>query len=393
MMRSLAAAVLMGGLLVPEPVAAQLEVTGYALGVSTYQGDSDLGPSGSTLLGRTRLMITGNSGPWGLDVAYEHVLTRTPAGGGFSITTPGGSAARAGDWLGTDWEIHKSERNAWRHRLDRLSLAYSAGPVEVTLGRQAVSWATTLFLTPADPFAPFDPSDPFRGYLGGIDAVRVRAYPGPFTEIEAVVRPTETALGTTWTALGRAQTSLGGWAFGAWGGMLHDEAAGAVFATGAVGATAVRGEATLRKDEAGGAAFRGAFGLDRFFTPGGKDLYLISEVQYDEFASSDASKLLEVIASKPYLRGEIQTLGRLSWATQASYQIHPIVSVDAMALVNLDDGSVLVAPGISWSASGSASVRFGTFAGLGAGLTDPAQLGSEYGAVPGIGYLSVTWYF
>ena len=86
-------------------------------------------------------------------------------------------------------------------------------------------------------------------------------------------------------------------------------------------------------------------------------------------------------------------MGRVSFASQTTYQIHPIVSVDLMGLVNLDDRSVLFAPGISWSASGSASVRVGTFAGLGDGLAGPAQLGSEYGAVPGIGYLSVTWYF
>ena len=392
MMRFLTPFVLLAALL-PAPASAQLDVTGYALGVSTYQGDSDLGPSGATLLGRTRLMITGNSGGWDLDIAYEHVVKRTPAGGGFSITTPGGSAARSGDWLGADWKIHGSEQNSWRHRFDRLSLAYSDGPVEITLGRQAISWATTLFLTPADPFAPFDPSDPFRGYRGGIDAVRIRAYPGAFTEIEAVVRPTETVLGTTWTALARAQTSLGGWAFGAWGGMLHDEAAGAVFATGAVGATAVRGEASVRNDDAGGRALRGSVGLDRFFTPGGKDLYVIMEIQYDDFAAERTAHLLDVIESNAYLRGELQTLGKLSWATQLSYQIHPIVSVDALALVNLDDRSTLVAPGISWSASGSASLRLGTFAGLGAGPAGPAELGSEYGAVPGIGYLSVTWYF
>jgi hypothetical protein len=393
MRRFCAPAGLIVALLTPSPAKSQFDVTGYSLGVGTYQGESDLGPSGSTLLGRTRLMLNGTKGSWGLDVAYEHVLSRTPASGGFSITTPGGSAARSGDWLGADWEIHSSERNSWRHRLDRLSVTYSEGPVEVTMGRQAVSWATTLFLTPADPFAPFDPSDPFREYRGGIDAARIRAYPGPFTEIEAVVRPTETVLGTTWTALGRAQTSLNGWAFGAWGGMLHDEAAGAVFATGALGATAVRGEASLRKNDAGGTAVRGALGLDRFFTPGGKDLYVIVEFQYDEFAAESASTLLDVVASKPYLRGEIQTLGRVSFVSQTTYQIHPIISVDMMGLINLDDHSMLFAPGISWSASGSASVRLGTFAGLGEGLAGPAQLGSEYGAVPGIGYLSVTWYF
>ncbi|GIS81009.1 MAG: hypothetical protein CM1200mP14_25750 [Gammaproteobacteria bacterium] len=84
--------------------------------------------------------------------------------------------------------------------------------IRITIGRQAVSWATTLILTPADPFAPFNPSDPFRNIGEEIYALRVRLFTGPFSEIEAVVRPTETAFGTTVTALGRVQTSRGGWA-------------------------------------------------------------------------------------------------------------------------------------------------------------------------------------
>ena len=47
---------------------------------------------------------------------------------------------------------------------------------DLIVGRQPVSWATTLFLTPADPFSPFDPADPFREYRGGVDAARLRVY-------------------------------------------------------------------------------------------------------------------------------------------------------------------------------------------------------------------------
>ena len=54
---------------------------------------------------------------------------------------------------------------------------------------------------------------------------------------------------------------------------------------------------------------------------------------------------------------------------QASYQIHALVGLDAIALVNLADGSALLAPGLSWAATGSTSVRLGIYSGLGqAGL-------------------------
>jgi len=377
------------------PGAAQsLDLSGYALGVVAYARAGDLGPGGASWLGRARLMTTWSRGPVSVEAAYEHLLQRNPPGGGFSITTPGGTGpAGTADWLGVDWTLRQTSRDSWRHRFDRLAVRFDAGDVEITAGRQAISWATTLYLTPADPFAPFDPSDPFREYRGGVDAVRVRFSPDAFSELEAVVRPAQTPFGTTLTALARGQTSVGGWAVGAWAGLLHDEAAGAVFATGAVGATAVRGEAEVRRDPGGGALVRGAVGVDRRFSVIDRDLYVVAELQGDGFGASSASGLTRVLTSRPYARGEMQVLGRAEAALQASYQLHPLVSLDLMGLADLSDRSVLLAPGMSWLATSAATVRLGVFAGLGKGATSSSRPGSEYGSVPGIGYLSLSWFF
>ena len=170
----------LAALLAPARSAAQLEVGGYALGVGSYAGESELLPAGDSWFGRGRLMLDYDRRAFAFEAAYEHVLQHQPAGGGFGITNPGGQRVNT-DWLPLDWTIADSETGSWRHRFDRLSMQMAHGPLEVTVGRQAISWATTLFLTPADPFAPFDPSDPFREYRGGVDAVRVRAFSGPFT--------------------------------------------------------------------------------------------------------------------------------------------------------------------------------------------------------------------
>jgi len=377
------------------PAAGQSpDLSGYALGVGTQARAGDLGPGGTTLLGRFRLMPTWDDGPVSVEAAYEHIMTRTPIGGGVAVTTPGGAIGSTGDWLGLDWPIRSTERTSWRHRFDRLSVGVDAGPVSVVVGRQAISWATTLFLTPADPFAPFDPSDPFREYRGGVDAVRVRAFPGPFTEMDVVVRPTKTATGTTLTAVGRAQTSRGGWAFGAWGGVVHDDGAAAVFATGAAGATALRGAFALRRDGSGSATVRAAVGGDRLFSISDRDLRALVELQYDGFGAARSSKLLDVVASAPYQHGEMQVLGRWTAAAQASWQATPLVSTDAMALMNLGDGSALLAPGLSWSLTAAASLRAGAFVGVGAGTSDPRSgLGSEYGSIPVLGYIALSMFF
>ncbi|HSG07632.1 MAG TPA: hypothetical protein VLA36_04730 [Longimicrobiales bacterium] len=371
-----------------------LDVTGYALGVSTWADDGLLGPGGAALLGRFRIMPIVRSGPWTLEAAYEHVVSRVPEGGGFAVTTPGGASASGSDWLGVDWSLASSARSSWRHRFDRLSLALDAGPVSVTVGRQAISWATALFLTPADPFAPFDPSDPFRAYRGGVDAVRMRAFTGPFSEVEAVVRAAETTAGATLTALARGQLSRGGWALGGWAGLLHDEGAAALFATGAAGSTAVRGEMAFREDPDGGPLVRATLGADRNFLVDGRDLFAVVEVQYDGYGAATPSDLLRVAGSRPYARGEMQTLGRWTGAAQASFQVHPLVGLDGLVLADLGDGSALVGPGVSWSASSSASLRLGCFLSVGEGGFDAADgLRSAYGSTPTVAYLSLSWFF
>ncbi|MFQ5536383.1 MAG: hypothetical protein ACE5GJ_02920 [Gemmatimonadota bacterium] len=376
----------------PGALQSQVPLRGYVLGVGTRSDDGPLGPGGTTFVSRVRLMGAADLGPLGLEAAYEHVATRTPRGGGFPIT--GAVTPDSDDWAGLDWTLHETTRTRWRHRFDRLALSLNAGSMEISVGRQAISWGTTLFLTPADPFAPFDPSDPFREYRSGVDAARLRAFLSPFSEAEIVVRPADTRAGTTWTALARYQTSRGGWAVGGWAGLVHDEAGGALFATGAVGSTALRGEVSLRRREGGGRVVRGAVGLDRRFSLSERDLYLIGEVQYDGFGAASGSELLDVWTSKPFSRNEMQVSGRWAAMAQGSYQLHPLVSISGLVLADLADGSTLLSPGLAWSATASASVQAGLFVGTGDGGVGPMGIPrSEFGAVPALGYLSLSLFF
>ena len=353
----------------PIPISAAAQqpgLSGYYLNVGTHVAGSMLGSAGASDVQRLRFMWNASPGPFRLDAAYEHTLTLRQAATsvGAQLFTATGTES-GGDWLPLDGEIESSERMVWRHRVDRLSVRVDLGAsADLIVGRQPVSWATTLFLTPADPFSPFDPADPFREYRAGVDAARLRVYRGAFTQFEVVAR---VGARESVTVLGRVSSNLRGWDLGAWGGVVHDSPGAAAFLSGSVGLWALRAEAAVR-EMGSGVAVRGAVGMDRTFAVAGRDLYLVVEVQRDGFGATSPAGLLAVAASRAFSRGEMQVLGREVGAVQLSYTLHPLVSLSGLVLGNLRDGSFIASPGLSWSASESVSVRAGAYFGVGEGV-------------------------
>ncbi len=379
------------------PAAAQQPgLSGYYLNVATHVEESVLGPAGASDVQRLRLMWNASPGPLRLDAAYEQTLTLRQAGApGAQLFTAAGEGS-AGDWFSLDGEIHSGERAEWRHRVDRLSARFDLGAnADLTVGRQPVSWATTLILTPGDPFSPFDPADPFREYRIGVDAARLRYYRGAFTQFEVVGRPARIADRETLTLLGRASTNAAGWDVGGWAGVVHDTFAGAAFVSGAVGLWALRAEAAAR-DLDGRTVARGAVGMDRTFLIAERDLYVVIEYQHDGLGATTPDELVATATSRAFAQSEMQVLGRDTGVLQLSYTLHPLVSASTLWLGSLRDGSFLVSPGLNYSASESLGLRLGAFFGFGekpVGEVAAWALESEYGALPRVLFLSANWFF
>ena len=373
-------------------VAQVPDVSGYYLNLLSRSGDSPVSDAGVADFQRVRLMWSPSLGPLGLDVAYEHTLQvrgRDVLGAGALAVVPDADV----DWLELDWTGKSGDHALWRHRVDRLAVTHPMGEsAEISVGRQVISWASTMILTPADPFAPFDPADPFREYRAGVDALRIRAYPGAFSEVDVVVRPTASPSGDQLTALVRGKTNWRGWDVAAWGGMLFDEAAGAASAVGALAGWAVRTEVSIR-DGGTGAVMRGTVGMDRRVAVDGRDLYVIVEYQRDGSGASDSDELLQTAQSSAFQRGELQVLASDALATQASYQIHPLWAADLLALTSLSDGSVLLSGGGTWSFGSNSSLRGGAFVGFGDDALAPTAIASEFGLTPTVLYLSLTHFF
>jgi hypothetical protein len=365
---------------------------GYALNVAGASASSAFGPGGFSDFQRLRLMLSPSLGPLRFEAAYEHLLLyQAHPGAGIGALAPGAATA-SGDWADLDWTLAQGAHAQWRHRLDRLDLALPAGRLEARVGRQAISWATTLLLTPADPFAPFDPSDPFREYRSGVDAIRLQYFPSPFGQLDLVARPERGLDGRTVTAAARGRVTVASWDLSAWAGVVHGEAAAAAGVTGTGAGAALRLEAEVRRDAAGAAVVRSAVGADRRWSVLGRDLYVVLEYQHDGFGAAGPGALASVLLSAPYRRGEMQVLGRDVAAGELTYQLHPLLSGELLALWDLRDGSALFAPAASLSASNNVTVRASAFLPVGRGGSRTV-LASEFGGVPRFGYLAVSLFF
>jgi len=348
-------------------------------------------PRNVSSFNRVRIGAEPVFGEVSVDVAYEHALTARWRGQRAGVV---GVVPSGGEWLSLQWVPADRDHVRWQHRFDRLSIGWRpTSDVELSLGRQAVSWGTTLFLTPADPFSPFSPADPFREFRAGVDAARLRISPSPLSEIDIVVRQSSTVAGDETTALARGLTTLSNWEISGWGGSVYGDAAGAAAAAGSVGGWAVRGEMVVRHVR-GDAIFRGTVGVDRLFQVGGKDTVVLVEYQHDRLGASSPHGYLDVLRSDPFLRGELQVIGRDEAAFQASVQVHPLWSVAGLWLWNLNDRSALISPSLAYSVSDNAALAAGILVGVGQDEASPDRpLPSEYGPAGVTGYLSLSWFF
>jgi hypothetical protein len=82
--------------------------------------------------------------------------------------------------------VQRERLRAW-HDVDRLALVVQAGPVDVTLGRQAITWGGSTLFPVADLWATFSPFEQDTEEKPGIDAARLLFYPAPGVEMDVVV--------------------------------------------------------------------------------------------------------------------------------------------------------------------------------------------------------------
>jgi hypothetical protein len=268
-------------------------------------------------------------------------------------------------WINLSWSLLGSNEDDPSHRLDldidRLALRLFLGDVDLTIGRQAITWGNSTMLPPADLWTAFSPFDLDSSQKRGIDGLRAVWGLTSDVELDFVL----VDRGTLHDLSGGVRTVI----YTAWG----DVWAGAAKSYEQVGLMAgVAAEVdvlTLRAE-----AFAG-WDLD-------KDAIRRPRVTLgvDWFQSADFMLAGEVHYSG--LGGDLKSLGRgeiylsREWyvGLLATYKLTELLSLSLTPIINAEaDPSALIAWNIGYSIAQDVDISLGAFHGAGAST-------SEFGA-------------
>lgn len=370
-----------------------------------------------------RLTALGQPRPW---LAYEFHGVQSvdassgPVGGAFQLPiglTPGDLRYRPIDAT-LDWA--SSTHAAATLFADRFNVRLTLPGVDVTLGRQAITWGKTWFWNPADVFLAFDPRQFDQDYKPGVDAVRVQVPLGRFAGFEVVGAPGRTILDTgvfvdpgrdvaaSWfgsAVVARVFGTLRGFDWSLQGGKIYGGTQVGGGLVGELGPLELRSEVVQLFAQPGPRVFPARLGENVPLVPDATSAVvgighrfpssLTLEAEYFRNGAGDSDDLS--VALVRFATGGALDLSENLVGASVSYELLPILLGQLIGIVSCDDGSVQVQPRLTWSAADEIEVLAGAIVSRGARPALGGPLGiaprSEFGTFPDVYYVEAKWYF
>lgn len=345
------------------------DVKSYYIGIWPY--DHPLLPEdpwGQGLLD-ARVKLEAGVGDWlRLSLHHDLAIAAGPQLAGFGLAMGGGSGEAMPQLLDLTWSVVDATGYSINLRVDRAALLLKLPHVDLTVGRQPISFGSTFFFTPLDLVAPFSPTVIDREYKPGIDALRGDLYLGTSGKLTLVA-----AYAGGWDLAGsilaaHAGATFWNWDVGLFLGEVREEAVLGVNTSGDVLGVAVRGEATVTFSRSEDPFARIALGADKRLDFG---LTLMGELYWQSNGAARPADYLSVATDARHQRGELWAMGRYYAALSASYELLPIVNIGVFSVVNLADPSALLGPSLGWSVADNADLAVGGYYGLGSRPKDP----------------------
>ena len=238
----------------------------------------------------------------------------------------------------------------WLASLDRLKVYYHYKNIELTLGRQRINWGMNLVWNPNDVFNTFSLMEVDYLQRPGCDALLVSYYPSSYNQIDLAA-----SLDHEHEAkiMGRGRFNLGLWDVQVIGGYAYRAGLlGGGFST-SVGSVSVRGEVMggvspegFSFDDELNYTMTASLGLD-YYCP--NQLHLHTAFLYNDHSTSTASPFMNLFEVSSNYNALNLSYGDYEWFGEVSYPVSPILTLQALCLVNLEDGSSYVSPNAVFS--------------------------------------------
>jgi hypothetical protein len=350
--------------------------------------------------GRFRVNLTWRAAPWlSAGVAYD-LAPRLESRALLPGFLPSLEAARRGYRL-TDFRPRLDSGGggnfALFHNLDRAYLEVRLPAGDLTFGRQAIAFGSGRFVNPTDLLAPFAYGELDVEDRVGVDAVRFRVPLGKLGELDSGY-----VLGrdARWSSSAAFIRGRGNWRRTDGAAVLlafrEHMLLGVDLARPLGGAGWWLEAAQVLVGAAGGRRepeqdyFRAVTGVDYTL---GDSTYLFVEYHFSDAGSAQPARYIRQFSRASFQDGAVYFLARHYLGAGFSRQVTPLVTVDARLLVNLNDGSLFLAPGVDYNVVENLYLGGGAYIGVGRGPRETQLFRSEFGAWPDFGYFSVRWYY
>jgi hypothetical protein len=338
--------------------AQEIEWGGSVKSLNIYgeEAPADLFPEYKLSSNRARLEATWRTQPnWQIETALDYQYLWSDPAEAFEL-----SDSNINRHLGLDNVYSHGNAGSSRLQLDRINLQYARGPLDVTIGRQAIGFGRILIFSPLDVIAPFAPDAIDTDVRIGVDAARTIYNYGLDGQAGVIA---------VWGDEERNNSYLGTWTDNMSsidllliGGRLRGRDMIGAGLAGSLGTLGLKGEISFHQgrdlNTPGGDLYDNyAIGAIEGWYRFDNGISLVLEYLYNGPGSDQPEEYLQVLNSAPLQEGLTYLLGKHYLMLAPSYEIHPLATLQGLAILNLQDESALVRPTLDLSLSDNLSLQ------------------------------------
>lgn len=291
-------------------------------------------------------------------------------------------------WLDLRAPIVETSTATLAADVDRLVIRIFAGPVDLSVGRQAVTWGRSMMFKPTDIFTSLSALDLDQTQKRGVDAVRASTSVGG-VELDAVV----VHRGELDQLSGGARATFYLDVMDVWTGFARnwDQVMFLGGISGELGSFKLRGEGSVPWDEEteGVELPRVTLGVD-YFHP---RWIVAMELHHNGSGADKPSQYLaHALTSRHLARGEVLNTGRWYGGGLVSFSPIDTVHFSVTTMANLQEPSAVFAVSAQLDLPHSTQLGLGTFTSVGArpSFSPVMDLGSEFGAYGHLVFLQLS---